>query len=222
MNLSEASSNGAFKQQPVPVDKEIKIEPVISLVSKCDIGGHLEFVNDDFIEISGYSEAELMGKSQDVIYHPDMPALVFKIMKDSFGNQRSTIAILKNLAKNGRYFWTLAELEIKRNKEGVATHYFMRQKGLAKTVIDEIDQLYEKLKQIESHTGIGNSEKYFIGYLEDIGKSYLQYVNDISGNIANQQDKIVVEKLKLSPAPNAPRSGLQQFFDPNRKGFWDF
>ncbi|MDO9635909.1 MAG: PAS domain S-box protein, partial [Thiobacillus sp.] len=48
-----------------------------ALTSKTDIHGNITFVNQDFVNISGFSEAELLGAPQNIVRHPDMPAEAF-------------------------------------------------------------------------------------------------------------------------------------------------
>jgi len=51
--------------KPTPIDKEISLNPKRYIVSKTDPKGIIEYGNDYFVEISGYSEAELIGKPQN-------------------------------------------------------------------------------------------------------------------------------------------------------------
>jgi PAS domain-containing protein len=48
------------------------------LVSTTDTKGIITHCNRAFIEVSGYSEDELMGQNHNMIRHPDMPAIGFK------------------------------------------------------------------------------------------------------------------------------------------------
>ncbi|MEJ2469266.1 MAG: PAS domain S-box protein, partial [Campylobacterales bacterium] len=67
---------------PQPVDEEIKLDPKKYIVSKTDPKGIIEYGNDYFVEISGYKESELIGQPHNIIRHPDMPKVVFKLMWD--------------------------------------------------------------------------------------------------------------------------------------------
>lgn len=53
------------------VEKEFRDGETI--VSKTDLGGRITYVNPYFVEISGFTEAELIGQPQNLIRHPDMP-----------------------------------------------------------------------------------------------------------------------------------------------------
>jgi aerotaxis receptor len=50
----------------------------LRIVSKTDLKGIITYVNDQFVEMSGFSRDELIGKNHNIIRHPDMPPQAFK------------------------------------------------------------------------------------------------------------------------------------------------
>ena len=48
------------------------------IVSNTDMQGNITYINDDFLRISGFTEAELIGQPQNIVRHPDMPAEAFE------------------------------------------------------------------------------------------------------------------------------------------------
>ena len=62
-----------------------------SLVSKTNTEGIITYVNDAFIEISGFTKDELIGKPHSIVRHPDMP-------KDGFSKMWRTIQDKTNVA----------------------------------------------------------------------------------------------------------------------------
>ena len=75
-----------------------------TLVSKTDSKGIITYVNDMFCKISGYTKEELIGKSHNIIRHPDMPKEVFKDLWKTIQNGKVWHGIVKNLKKNGDYY----------------------------------------------------------------------------------------------------------------------
>ena len=65
--------------------------------------------NDYFVELSGYPEAELIGKSHNIVRHPDMPKTVFKLLWDALKAGKEYKAIVKNRRKDGKYYWVYSE-----------------------------------------------------------------------------------------------------------------
>ncbi len=86
---------------------EYPINENISIVSKTDIKGVITYANEDFIRISGFSRDELIGKSHNVVRHPDVPAEFFEDMWKSLKAGRPWTGVVKNRCKNGDYYWLL-------------------------------------------------------------------------------------------------------------------
>lgn len=85
---------------------ERKIPPDCTLVSKTNLEGVVTFVNQAFAEISGYTQAEIIGKTSSFLRHPDVPEAVFKHLWHTLQKGRPWHGVLKNLCKNDDYFWS--------------------------------------------------------------------------------------------------------------------
>ena len=72
-----------------------------TVVSKTDLDGNITYVNQDFINISGFSEEELLGAPQNIVRHPDMPAEVFADFWHTLKNGKAWTGLIKNRCKNG-------------------------------------------------------------------------------------------------------------------------
>ena len=69
--------------------------------SRTDLKGKITFVNEKFCQLNGYTKEELIGKSHNIIRHPDMPKEIFRNMWETIKNKQSWHGIIKNKAKNG-------------------------------------------------------------------------------------------------------------------------
>jgi len=98
---------------PTPIENEIKLSPKRYIVSKTDSKGIIEYGNDYFVEICGYSQEELIGQPHNIVRHPDMPKIAFKLMWDRISKGENFIAVVKNLAKDGSYYWVVTDFEPK-------------------------------------------------------------------------------------------------------------
>lgn len=164
-------------------DSIIKLDPKRYIVSKTDSNGIITYGNDYFVEISGYSESRLIGQSHNIVRHPDMPQLIFKILWERLEQGQDMMAIIKNLSKDGRAYWVTTEFETKRDRlTNKIIGYTAFRKAASQKSIDEIEQLYSTLNKIESKFEIEDSEKYLMGYLEDKKKSYDEFIDDIVDN----------------------------------------
>ncbi|HEX8964274.1 MAG TPA: PAS domain-containing methyl-accepting chemotaxis protein [Rhodocyclaceae bacterium] len=75
------------------------------IVSRTDLKGIITYANDTFIEVSGFTRDELIGKNHNVVRHPDMPAAGFQNLWDTLKEGRPWGGIVKNRCKNGDYYW---------------------------------------------------------------------------------------------------------------------
>lgn len=78
------------------------------LISTTDLTGKITYCNKEFIKISGYSEAELLGSPHNLVRHPDMPAAVFGVMWGYLKAGKSWMGVVKNRCKNGDFYWVSA------------------------------------------------------------------------------------------------------------------
>ena len=85
------------KEVPFPAGKVV--------VSKTDTKGIITYANDAFVAISGFSREELIGKSHNILRHPDMPSEVFRWLWDTLKSERPWRGMVKNRCKNGDYYW---------------------------------------------------------------------------------------------------------------------
>ncbi|MBI4984691.1 MAG: Cache 3/Cache 2 fusion domain-containing protein, partial [Rhodocyclales bacterium] len=87
---------------------EIPLRDDTLIVSKTDLKGRITYVNKGFLEISGYTEEELIGEPHNVVRHPDMPPEAFEDLWRVLKEGRPWVGYVKNRAKNGDYYWVEA------------------------------------------------------------------------------------------------------------------
>ncbi|HET8869989.1 MAG TPA: PAS domain-containing protein, partial [Aquabacterium sp.] len=87
---------------------ERELAPGEYIVSKTDLKGRITYVNRPFIEISGYSATELIGKAHNIIRHPDMPPEAFDDMWRTLQAGKAWRGLVKNRCKNGDHYWVEA------------------------------------------------------------------------------------------------------------------
>lgn len=194
--------------KPTPIEKEIKLDPSRVIMSKTDSEGIIEYANDYFMEMSGYEEFELMGQPHNIIRHPDMPKIVFKLLWERLQEGKNVHVIIKNLTKEGSYYWVLTNFEIKYNKKGQIISYFAHRKAAPSSAIYEIEKLYKIILSIEKKRSPEIAEKYFYSFLEESGKTYDEYILSLlnitpsalkayfSGTVSKKQEtkKTITEK----------------------------
>ncbi len=71
------------------------------IVSLTDLDGYITQANKVFVEMSGYSEQELLGSPHYILRHPDMPPVAFKGLWDDLKEKGKWTGYVKNLRKDG-------------------------------------------------------------------------------------------------------------------------
>ena len=155
----------------IPTDKEIKLDPKRYIVSETDEKGIITYCNDYFVKISGYSREELIGQPHSIVRHPDMPKVIFKLLWETIKSGKNINAVVKNLAKDGSYYWIFTEFEIRKDTDsGEIIGYHASRKAVSKHIIEIISELYGKLLEIEKVDSIEASERELIALLKEKDK----------------------------------------------------
>ncbi|GGY24537.1 methyl-accepting chemotaxis protein [Paludibacterium paludis] len=93
--------------QPV-TDRELFLKPKRPIVTKTDLKGQITYVNRAFVEISGFTEQELIGQSHNIVRHPDMPCEAFDDLWQTIRAGRPWRGLVKNRSKQGDFYWVEA------------------------------------------------------------------------------------------------------------------
>ena len=97
------------KNLPVTnTEKEFRDD--IRIISTTDLKGIVTYANDHFIDISGFSQDEIIGKSHNIVRHPDMPPAAFADLWATLKAGKQWLGIVKNRCKNGDYYWVTAHV----------------------------------------------------------------------------------------------------------------
>lgn len=164
--------------QPTSIERVMREDDFI--VSKTDVKGRITYGNRIFIEFSGYTEKELLGAQHNIVRHPDMPRAVFKLLWDTIQTGNECWAYVKNMAKDGSYYWVFANVSPTRDDEGKPTGYLsVRRKPKAET-IKLVSGLYASMlaaeKQAGSRDAIAASSKILTDLLAEKGLSYEEFI----------------------------------------------
>jgi PAS domain S-box-containing protein len=163
---------------PTSLEKVMREDDFI--VSKTDLKGRITYGNRIFIEFSGYSEKELLGAQHNIIRHPDMPRAVFKLLWDSIQAGRECNAYVKNLARDGGYYWVFANVTPSLDRDGKITGYFSVRRKPRASGVKTATGLYRAMLEAERRAGardaIAAATKILTDLLADKGLSYDELV----------------------------------------------
>ncbi len=145
------------------------------IVSKTDPTGKIVYVNDVFQDVSGYTEADVMGKSHSVIRHPDMPRCVFKLLWDVISSGDEIFAYVNNRAKNGDHYWVLAHVTPNFDASGSGiVGYHSNRRVPSRAAVTTMGGLYRTLLEEERRhsdraAGLAASHAMLLGAVKAAG-----------------------------------------------------
>jgi len=126
--------------------KEVMFPNGTVLITKTDTKGIITYTNDAFCQIAGYSRAELIGKSHNIVRHPDMPRQAFKWLWDTLKEERPWRGMVKNRCKNGDHYWVRATVAPVIENAKIIGYVSVR-KAPSRSEIAEAEALYRTLNQ---------------------------------------------------------------------------
>ena len=142
------------KPKVQPIEKEYFLKPEDFIVSKTDTKSKILYENEIFIQISGWEEKELLGAPHNILRHPDMPRCAFKILYDHIQNSKEWFGYVKNLRKDGAYYWVYANISPTYDHNGKLIGYYSVRRKPRDGFKSIIEPLYKQLLQIESSSGM--------------------------------------------------------------------
>lgn len=146
------------------------------IVSKTDLKGNILYGNQTFIKFSGYSEPELLNRAHSVLRHPDMPKVVFKLLWSRLREKKEIFAYVKNLAKDGSYYWVYANVTTTLDEDSNIRDYHSVRRKPSEKAMQVIPSLYNTLLDEERRGGIKASERLLNNLLQEKGVSYDSFV----------------------------------------------
>jgi len=146
-------------EKPSPTTTELEVKPVDIIVSKADQDGDIAYANPIFYKLSGYNKKELTNAPHSILRHPDMPKVIFKYLWYELKKGHEVNAFVKNLTKDGSFYWVYAYMRPTFNADGTLRNYVSTRKFMSQGARKTIEPLYKKLLDLEKSAGIEVSEK---------------------------------------------------------------
>ena len=135
-------------KRPKPIDEEV-IFNGRSLISETDTKGIITFTNRKFTEMTGYTREEAVGQPHSILRHPDMPQAAFAKIWETIEGGQVWNGLVKNLRKDGLYYWVDAEILPIVDNENSVTGYIAVGKQASRKDINENKALYAKMLEVQ-------------------------------------------------------------------------
>ncbi|MEY4765095.1 MAG: hypothetical protein RI907_1768 [Pseudomonadota bacterium] len=131
----------------LPVSQhEYRLRPGATIVSRTDLRGRIVDVNDDFIEASGFSRAELIGQAHNLVRHPDMPEAAFRDLWATLQAGQPWQGLVKNRRSNGDHYWVQARVT-PWLEQGQVTGYLSVRTEPAREAVQAAEAAYRQLRE---------------------------------------------------------------------------
>jgi len=144
-------------KENLPVTQtEVRVSASQNILSTTQPDGKIKYINQDFLDISGFTREELIGQDHNIVRHPDMPPAAFKGLWDTLHEQRSWLGLVKNRCKNGDHYYVSA-FASPIIKEGEIVEIQSIRTQPTQEVIERADVIYPQLKQGKTPGAIKDS-----------------------------------------------------------------
>lgn len=95
-----------------------------SIISRTDLKGNITYVNQNFLEVSGYSEQELIGQPHNIINSGFHPKVFWKNVWAQIGKGKIWRGEVCNKGKGGKIYWVDTFIYPCYNEQGKLVSYF--------------------------------------------------------------------------------------------------
>ena len=164
-----------------PTGREVFFDDEGIIVSKTDLKGRITYANDVFIDVAGYSEAELLGQPHSIVRHPDMPRCVFKLLWDVLQERQEIFAYVKNMTKHGDHYWVFAHVTPSLNDKGEIISYHSNRRVPTREALAKIEPIYQALlaeenRHANAKEGMNAAFAVMVDTIKNTGMAYEEFV----------------------------------------------
>ncbi|MDR9423989.1 MAG: PAS domain-containing methyl-accepting chemotaxis protein [Marinobacter sp.] len=124
-----------------------------NILSTTNPKGQITHINDEFVEISGFSREELLRQPHNIIRHPDMPRAAYEEMWQRLKAGETWMGAVKNRCKNGDHYWVRAYAIPVTGKNGEIVELQSVRSELPPEAEERAEKLYAKLRENQPSKG---------------------------------------------------------------------
>ncbi len=168
------------------VGKEKFFDSDTIIISKTDLSGKITYVNNNFLQMTGYKESEVIGRPHSIVRHSQMPRSIFALLWSTIKERREIFIYLISKCKNNDYYWANANIVPTFNAKNELIAYHCERYAPDKKIIDRhILPLYNELLAIEknytnSKEGMLAAIKHIQNILAQNNVNYDEYISSLA------------------------------------------
>ena len=143
------------EQEIKKLNLAIERSPVMVMIT--DLEGRIEYVNQQFIDVTGYTAIEVVGQNPRFLKSPDQPEAIYRDLWNTLKRGETWQGELCNRRKDGRSFWERATMGPLKDIDGRVTHFVALKEEVTgrKTPDDEQHRMEEQLSQVQKMETLG-------------------------------------------------------------------
>jgi len=145
--MTRTITNSITKEKitrPTPTSIEL-IYDGKPMLTETDTAGIITYVNRKFCEMSGYNKRELLGATHNISRHPDMPSSAFNNMWNVIKKDDEWNGYVKNLHKDGKFYWVDVYIEPRFNEEGTKIGYIASRRPISTKNLESVEKVYKEM-----------------------------------------------------------------------------
>ena len=166
------------------------------IVTKTDLDGKITFANENFYNISGYTEEEVIGQPYNIIRHPSNNPSIFKKLWATILSKKIWRGRIQNRSKNGSGYWVDTTISPILNQDEEIVEFIAIRHDITKLIQQQAE--LTKMLYTDKLTGLKNRNAllYELQSKKDmslvlINIDNFSQVNDFYGDIFG--DKVLIE-----------------------------
>jgi len=166
----------------IPNNNEVVLNASDFIVSKTNSKGIISYCNQIFVTMADYTEEELIGTNHNIIRHPDMPKVAFKVAWDLIQSGKEFFGFVKNLRQNGGYYWVFTNITPDYDISGKIIGYTSIRRKPNPEALKTIIPLYKQLVDIEKTQGMNGSFDVIAALLKEKNLEYNELIIALQGD----------------------------------------
>ena len=180
------------------------VEQSPTCVMIADTNGAIEYVNTRFLELTGYTFNEIIGKNPRALKSGKTPPERYKDLWDTITSGKTWQGELINKKKNGALYWEFANISPLKNAAGKTTHYLA-----FKSDITEMRMLEEEQQKLKEQI-------YHIQKLDSVGKLAGGIAHDFNNKLMAIMGYAELAEMEI-PAGNPAKDYVRKILESSVK-----